>query len=236
MEKSKKTKLTLGIFYLIFVLSFLYFLFSQFSIEDIGSIKIIQSNIDKLNELKSKNLIYLFILFFFLTVFWVFLLGFGSPVGLIGGFIFGKWVGTILVTFSLSVGALALYLVGKYFLYDTLKNNLLNRFKKFDKMFKKNHFIIMIVFRFVGFVPFSIANLLPVIFNINVKNYFFGTLLGIIPSVFIISSLGSGLSSAIYKFETFPSIFTLLILPEIYLPLIGFVIIFILTILLKKKF
>tara|TARA_B110000967_G_C18771930_1_gene503568 strand:- start:413 stop:1123 length:711 start_codon:yes stop_codon:yes gene_type:complete len=235
MEKSKKIKITLGIFYLIVVSCFLYFLFSQFSFEDISSIKIIQSNTDRLNELKSNNLIYLFLLFFFLTVFWVFLLGFGSPVVLIGGFIFGKWVGTILVAVSLSVGALALYLMGKYFLYNFLKDNLLNKFKKFDRMFKKNHFSIMIIFRFVGFVPFSIANLLPVIFNINAKNYFFGTLVGIMPSVFIISSLGSGLSSALYKFETFPSVFSLLILPEIYSPLIGFIVIFILTIFLKKK-
>ena len=225
MEKSKKIKITLGIFYLIVVSCFLYFLFSQFSFEDISSIKIIQSNTDRLNELKSNNLIYLFLLFFFFTVFWVFLLGFGSPVVLIGGFIFGKWVGTILVAVSLSVGALALYLMGKYFLYNFLKDNLLNKFKKFDRMFKKNHFSIMIIFRFVGFVPFSIANLLPVIFNINAKNYFFGTLVGIMPSVFIISSLGSGLSSALYKFETFPSVFSLLILPEIYSPLIGFIVI-----------
>ena len=94
----------------------------------------------------------------------------------------------------------------------------------------------MIIFRFVGFVPFFIANLLPVVFNINIKNYFFGTIIGILPSIFIISSLGSGLSGALYKFETFPSIFSLLILPEIYMPLIGFIVIVIISIFLKKFF
>ena len=63
MEKSKKVKITLGLFYLILVSLFLYFLFSKFSFEDFNSIKIIQYNIDKLNSLKDKNLILLGLVF-----------------------------------------------------------------------------------------------------------------------------------------------------------------------------
>ena len=236
MEKSKKVKITLGLLYLVIISSFLFFLLSQFSLEDISSIKIIQSNADKLNELKNKNLIFVAVFFFLFTIFWVSLLGFGTPIILIGGFIFGKWLGTILVVFSLSVGALCLYTIGKYFFYELLKKNLLNRFKKFEKMFKKNHLNIMIIFRFVGFVPFFIANLLPVIFNINSRNYFLGTFIGILPSVFIISSFGSGLSEALFKFETFPSPLSLLALPEIHYPISGFIAILLISIILKKKF
>ena len=236
MEKTKKVKITLGLFYLLVLSSFLYFLLSHLSLEDISSIKIIQSNADKLNLIKSNNLIYLILFFFLFTVLWVSLLGFGSPVILIGGFIFGKWFGTLLITLSLSTGALCLYLLGKYFFYEFLKKNLLNKFKKFKKMFSKDHLIIMIIFRFIGFVPFFIANLLPVIFNINTRNYFLGTFVGILPSVFIISSLGSGLSEALYKFENFPSIFSLLTLPEIYFPILGFALILIISFIFKKNF
>jgi len=235
MEKSKKAKIILGLFYLLVITSFLYFLLSQFDLEDFSSITTIQSNAEKLNEIKNNNLFYLAIFFFIFTVFWVCLLGFGSPIILIGGFIFGKWLGTLLITLSLSVGALCLYLLGKYFFYEFLKKNLLNRFKKFEKMFSKNHLIIMIFFRFIGFVPFFIANLLPVIFNINIRNYFLGTFLGILPSVFIMSSLGSGLNEALYKFETFPSTISLMTLPEIYYPISGFVAILIVSIMYKKK-
>ena len=235
MEKSKKVKIALGLFYLLVVSSFLYFLLSQFSLADISSIKIIQSNVEKLNELKNNNLIYLAIFFFVFTVLWVSLLGFGSPIILIGGFIFGKWLGTILITLSLSTGALCLYLMGKYFFYEFLKKNLLFRFKSFEKMFSENHLIIMIVFRFVGFVPFFIANLLPVIFNINTRNYFFGTFIGLLPSVFVLSSFGSGLGEALYKFETFPPMLSLLVLPEIYFPILGFICIIIISFFLKKN-
>ena len=235
MEKSKKVKITLGLVYLIVISSFLYFLLSHFNLEDISSIKIIQSNADRLNELKDNNLLLLAIIFFLFTILWVSLLGFGSPIILVGGFIFGKWFGTLLVTFSLSVGALNLYLIGKYFFYETLKNKLLNKFKKFETLFSKNHLLIMIIFRFVGFVPFFVANLLPVIFNINAKNYFIGTFIGILPSVFIMSSFASGLSEALFKFEKFPSFLILLALPEIHYPIIGFVAIIILSIVIKKN-
>ena len=92
----------------------------------------------------------------------------------------------------------------------------------------------MIIFRFVGLVPFFIANLLPVIFNISIKNYYLGTLIGIFPAAFIIVSLGSGLSNIINTNETIPSFLSLIILPEIYFPIIGFLIIVVLSLFLKK--
>ena len=137
MEKSKKIKITLGLFYLIVVSSFLYFMFSKFSLEDISSIKIIQSNIEQLNYIKSNNLISVILFFSLLTVLWVILLGFGSPIALVGGFIFGKWLGTLVVTVSLSIGALCLYIIGFFFFHDLIKKKFLSKFKYLEKTFKQ---------------------------------------------------------------------------------------------------
>ena len=47
---------------------------------------------------------------------WVFpFFGFGSPIALLGGFIFGKWLGTIVVVLGLSIGATFLYSFGNFF-------------------------------------------------------------------------------------------------------------------------
>jgi len=236
MIKVKKVKIIMGLVYLVILSIFIYFLFNYFDFEDISSIKVIHSNQDQLNILKENNLILLISIFFLMTVLWVFLLGFGSPVALIGGFIFGKWIGTIIVTMSLSIGALCLYIFAKFFLYDFLKEKLFVKFKKLDLMFQKKQLLIMIIFRFVGIVPFFLANLLPVIFNINTKNYLLGTIIGIMPAIFILVSLGSGINEAIYSFEEFPSLLSLISLPEIYIPIVGFFIFLILSILLKGKF
>ncbi len=236
MDKIKKIKIFIGLIYLVILSIFLYFLFHNFNFKDISSIKVIQSNQDQLNILKENNLILLISIFFLLTVLWVMLLGVGSPIALIGGFIFGKWIGTIVVTTALSVGALCLYIFAKYFLYNFLKEKLFKKFKNLNLMFQKRQLLVMIIFRFVGVVPFFLANLLPVIFSINLKNYLIGTFIGIMPAVFIMVSLGSGFSDAIYIFDKFPSLLSLIALPEIYFPLIGFFFILVLSILLKKKF
>jgi len=236
MIKVKKVKIIMGLVYLVILSIFIYFLFNYFDFEDISSIKVIHSNQDQLNILKENNLILLISIFFLMTVLWVVFLGFGSPVALIGGFIFGKWIGTIIVTMSLSIGALCLYIFAKFFLYDFLKAKLFVKFKKLDLMFQKKQLLIMIIFRFVGIVPFFLANLLPVIFNINTKNYLLGTIIGIMPAIFIMVSLGSGINEAIYSFEEFPSLLSLISLPEIYIPVVGFFILLILSILLKGKF
>ena len=236
MEKIKKIKIIIGLIYLVILSIFLYFLFHNFNFKDISSIKVIQSNQDQLNILKENNLILLISIFFLITVLWVVLLGFGSPIALIGGFIFGKWIGTIIVTTALSIGALCLYIFAKYFLYDFLKENLFAKYKNLNLMFKKKQLLVMILFRFVGLVPFFLANLLPVIFNINAKNYLIGTFVGILPAIFIMVSLGSGFSDAIYSFDEFPSLLSLIALPEIYFPLIGFFFILVLSLVLKRKF
>ena len=234
MHQEKKIKILLGLFYLSILIGFLFILFSNFDLKEISTYEFIQKNKDQLNLLKQNKLIFLILIFFVFTIFWVSLLGFGSPIALLGGFIFGKWIGSLLVVFSLTMGSLCLYLIGKYFFYEFLNKKLHNKFNYLEKIFSKNELLIMIIFRFVGLVPFFIANLLPVIFNISIKNYYLGTLIGIFPSVFIMVSLGSGLSNVINANETMPSFLSLIMLPEIYFPIIGFLIIVVLSLFLKK--
>ena len=91
MEKAKKIKLFIGLFYLIAICLFLYFFFSKFSLQELTSYDFIRENRSYFFELKNSNLFLLSIFFLFLTILWVFpFLGFGSPVALVGGFIFGK--------------------------------------------------------------------------------------------------------------------------------------------------
>ncbi len=105
MEKPKKIKLYIGLFYLIFISIFLYYFFTKFSLDEIKSFTsydFIKNNRDYFFELKNSNLFILFITFLVFTILWVFpFLGFGSPIALLGGFIFGKWIGSIVVVLGL---------------------------------------------------------------------------------------------------------------------------------------
>ena len=235
MEKVKKVKIFFGLFYLILLSGFLFFFFSKFTLEEISSYQFIQSNRDYFFQLKETNLILISLIFFIGSIIFVLMLGFGSPVALLGGFIFGKWMGTLIVALGLSIGATFLYIFANYFLKDFIREKFLHKFKNLEKKFKKNELIYFFLYRFVGGIPFQLANVLPVLFNVSIKNYLIGTLAGIMPSLFIIVSLGSGIEKIINRNEQAPSIIDLLFSPEIYFPISLFVLL-ILTIIIIKKF
>jgi len=234
MQKPKNIKIIIGLFYLILLFIFLYFFFSKFTLEEITTYKFIQTNREYLINLKESNTILASFIFITITIIWIFLLGFGSPVVLSAGFIFGKWLGLLLAISSLSIGATLLYIFGNYFFKDIIKEKFWNKFKNLEAKFKKNEFIFFLIYRFVGGIPFQIANLLPILFKVRIENYFFGTFIGIIPQVFIITSLGSGIEKIIKNNDSVPSVFELLTSSEIYLPILGFIFLIILTFIIKK--
>ena len=236
MEKTKKIKIFVGLLYLFAVCTFLYFLFSKFSFQEITSYEFIKNNRDFFFELKNSNLFMLSLIFLVFTIFWVLMAGFGSPVALLGGFIFGKWLGTLIIVLGLSIGATCLYIFGNYFLKEIIKEKFLTKFQKLDKKFKKSEFTYLLVYRFIGGIPFAIANLIPLLFNVSIKNFFIGTVIGILPSIFIIVNIGSGLEKLIRQNQEAPTLLELLLHPEIYIPIFGFFILIIITFLAKKIF
>ena len=236
MEKSKKLKIFVGLFYLILLASFLIIFLSKYSFEEVASYKFIQQNREYFFQLKEANLILVFLVFFILVIIWIFFGGFGFPVALLGGFFFGKFLGTFVVALGLTVGATFLYIFGNYFLKDFIKEKFLFKFKNLESKFKKNEFIYFLLYRFIGGIPLVIANLLPAMFNISIKNYFLGTLLGFTPQLFLIASLGSGLNKIIQQNETAPSIIDLLFSSEIYIPILAFIFIVLITIFIRKFF
>ena len=236
MQKTKNIKIIIGLFYLILLFIFLYLFFSKFTLEEITTYKFIQANREYLANIKQTNTILLLFAFLIFTIIWVLILGFASPILLAAGFIFGKWLGVLLAVGSLSIGATILYIFAGYFFKDLIKEKFLNKFKNLETKFKKNEFIFFLIYRFVGGIPFQIANLLPILFNVKRKNYFFGSFLGIMPQGFIMTSLGSGISEIIKNNDTVPSLLDLLSSNEIYLPILGFIFLVFLTIILKKFF
>ena len=237
MEKAKKIKIFIGLFYLVAICLFLYFFFSKFSLQDLTSYDFIKENRSYFFELKNSNLFLTSIIFLLLTILWVFpFLGFGSPVALLGGFIFGKWIGTFIVVLGLSIGATFLYVFGNYFLKDLIREKFLNKFKSLEIKFKKSEFTFLLIYRFIGGIPWQLSCLIPTLFNVRVKNFFFATLIGIIPQIFLAVSIGSGLEKIIDQNSEIPSITDIIFSADIYVPILAFFGLILITIILRKLF
>ncbi len=237
MEKTKKIKIFIGLSYLILISIFLFLFFSKFSIQEITSYDFIKENRSYFLELKNSNLFFISIIFLIFTILWVFpFLGFGSPIALIGGFIFGKWLGTILVVLGLSIGATFLYLFGNFFLKDLIREKFLKRYQNLEIKFKNSEFFYLLIYRFIGGVPWQLSCLLPTIFNVKVINFFLATLIGIIPQIFIAVSIGNGLEKVIDQNSEVPGLSEIIFSSEVYVPILAFFILVLLTILLRKLF
>ena len=155
---------------------------------------------------------------------------------LLGGFIFGNVIGTLVVVLGLSIGATFLYLFGNYFLKEFIREKFLNRFSNLEIKFKKSEFIYLLIYRFVGGIPWQLSCLLPTIFNVKVINFFFATLIGIIPQIFLAVSIGSGLEKIIDQNLEAPGIMDLIFSKDIYIPILAFFGLVIITIFIRKIF
>ena len=237
MEKNTKIKLYVGISYLILLGIFLFFFFSKFSLQEITSYDFIKENSSYLLEFKNSNLFFVSTIFLILTILWVFpFLGFGSPIALLGGFVLGKWVGTIIVVLGLSIGATFLYIFGNYFLKELIEEKFLKKFENLQIKFKKSEFLYLLIYRFCGGIPWQLSCILPTIFNVKVKNFFNATFIGIIPQIFLAVSIGSGLEKVIEQNSVAPGILDLISTKDIYIPLIIFVFLLFFSFLIRKIF
>ena len=235
--ESSNFKIYLGSVYLIVLFTAIYFFWSNFDLKDLTSYEFIKENRETILEYKDNNIFFLTIIFFIITIFLNLLLTPMLIPTLIIGFIFGKWLGTLILIFGNTLGGFLLYRLAKTFFSDLIEKKLKTKFSKFVDFFNRNETIYFMSFRFMGGggTPFPIQNVLPVLFNMSAKNYIIATFLGIIPTTFVTVALGSGIEDVIDSSTelSFSSVFQS---PEIYLPIVGFFIILIGAFVIKNFF
>ena len=232
---SLNLKLILGISYLAIISIGLYFLFSAVDIKDLMSYEFIRLNKDVILKYKSENFLFLAILFFVFSIIWVLLLGFAMPLLIFSGFVFGKWWGISIILISTTIGATLLYTLAGFFFREAIKEKLAPKFSKLREFFIKNDILYFMSFRFVGGggTPYAVQNVLPILFDMSIKNYVIATFVGSTPSMFVTVALGSGIEKVIDQNAEL-NISTVLLSPEIYIPLIAFFLIIIIAFVIKK--
>ena len=232
---SLNLKIIIGVIYLAIISIGLYFLFSVVDINDLMSYEFIRQNKDVILKYKTENFLFLTIAFFVFCVIWVLLLGFALPLLLFSGFVFGKWWGIFIVLTATTAGAALLYLLAGFFFRDAIKEKLAPKFSKLREFFNRNDTVYFMAFRFVGGggIPYAVQNILPILFNMPIKNYIIATFIGSMPSMFVSVSLGSGIENVIDKNAKLTAS-VVLFSPEIYIPIIAFFAILLFAIVIKK--
>ena len=122
-------------------------------------------------------------------------MGFGTPLVIFAGFAFGTVLGSFLSIFSFTIGATLLYCFANHYFKDLVEKYLGNKYSKLKNNINENELSYFFSLRVVPGIPFPIKNLLPVLFNMRVKNFFLCTLFGEAAPIIISISIFSGISS-----------------------------------------
>ena len=232
---TKNIKIAVGLIYTLCLGLILYGFFISVDVSQLNDYSYIRDKTQFLIGIKDQNLFWFTLLFFLFTIIWILLLGFATPITLISGFLFGKFFGTLIAVLGFTIGCTLLYILANQYFKDIILEKLSYKISKFKNVFNRNEFLYFMIFRFTGGggTPFAIQNLLPVIFNMKIKNYFFSTLCGLCPTVFIFCAIGEGLEKIIED-NVDPTIVGMIQNKEILFPLLGFFIIIIISLILKK--
>jgi uncharacterized membrane protein YdjX (TVP38/TMEM64 family) len=122
---------------------------------------------------------------------------FSLPGGLIlsltMGFIFGRWVGTVLVVLAATLGATIVFLAARYIFADAARRRLGALGERINAGFTENAFSYLLFLRLVPAFPFFLVNLAPAFTSVPLKTYAIATFLGIIPGTFVFVNLGQTL-------------------------------------------
>ena len=177
-----------------------------------------------------------FILTILIVVLLVSVMGPITPICVLAGFYFGFYEGLIISIIGETIGAVIVFLYGRYLFKEYFLRILGERFSNFKNGFNKNAISYLMFIRVIGGTPFGVQNLLPAILDMKLKDYFIATIFGVIPWAYILVSLGNGLSD-IVEAEQFDS--SMLLKAEYVTPLIVIAFIVILPVvykLIKKRF
>jgi len=115
-----------------------------------------------------------------------------SWLSLLSGFLYGSYLGSIIVFFSASLGASVAFFVSKSFLEKKLKK-LFSRYPKvsvMEKVVEKGGLKLIFVARLSPIFPFSILNYFYGLTNVKFRDFALG-LVRIIPGTFLYCSIGS---------------------------------------------
>ena len=223
------------IFLIIFLLIIVTFWLAYFLNRDLFELKTLFIYLGIIQDYISKNFFISFFLFIFSYCFLI-ICNFpaASLLSLIGGFLFGTWVGGIGIIIGGTIGSFIVFLVAKSFFHDYISKKLLNRYKFINNYFQKNDLELMLLIRLIPGIPFFAQNLILAGLGAERLKFFFTTLLGLSPWAIIFASIGRGLEEIFIEDQDLS--FALIAKPEYLIPISIIVLLVLVILIFKKKF
>lgn len=156
----------------------------------------------------------------------------GAVMTLLGGFLFGTWLGGFWVVIGATIGATILFIAAKTALGDMLRRKAGPWVRNMEAGFQENALSYLLVLRLVPLFPFFVVNLVPAFLGVPLRTYVIGTFFGIMPGTFVYASVGNGLG-AVFDAGGTPDL-GIIFEPEILGPIIGLAVLALIPVVYKR--
>lgn len=167
-----------------------------------------------------------------------------SLLTILGGFLFGVALATVLTTFAATLGASIIFMAAKTSVGSFLRERAGRFARRFAEGFEENAFSYLLSLRLVPLFPFWLINVVPALFRVSLATYVAATAIGIVPGVIVYSLLGDGLNGLIAAQEqanpgcasagTCEIDLSALVTPKIILAMVGLAIVALIPVAVRK--
>lgn len=183
----------------------------------------LRDNREALLAVRDQN--YLALVALFISVY-VVIVAFSLPgaavASVTGGFLFGLTAGTGYNVVAATLGACAIFLAARWGLGQALAARLdtsTGRLARLKDGLHENEISVLFLLRLVPVVPFFVANLLPALVGVRLRNFVWTTALGIVPGAVVFTWIGVGLGEVFDRGDV-PDL-SLLWAPHVIGPILG---------------
>lgn len=144
-----------------------------------------QENIDMLKNMVKENFLLASLIYIGSTVIASVLLAVpGVTFAIIAGLLFGPWIGTLLCSIAATLGAVFSFIVGRFFLKDTIKPMAVkNKYLK-KWLFSENGYddmFVLMITRLIPVFPYNLQNFAYGTTDMKLSKYTIGTFIFIVP-------------------------------------------------------
>lgn len=109
------------------------------------------------------------------------------------GFLFGRWVGTLLIATAATLGATLVFLAARHLFPGVAGRLVGTRMGRLAEGFGRDAFSYLLFLRLVPVFPFWLANLVPAFTPVRTRTYVLATAVGILPGSFVFANVGESL-------------------------------------------
>jgi len=156
----------------------------------------------------------------------------GALATIVGGYLFGLWLGVAASVVGATLGAIAVFLAARTALGEILRAKAGGALRRMEEGFRRNAFSYLLVLRLVPVFPFWLVNLVPAFCGVSLRTYALATLIGIIPGSFVFVSVGNGLGALLDRGET-PDL-KIIFQWKFLLPILGLALLALLPVIVRK--